>query len=421
LSVGTRGYSKFLAEIRRALASGDVTSFDLLLDGRAAAQCFALVREHSIRRLGAFFTPSNVARQLVQQLSVDTWTQACFFDPACGAADLLIPIAARLPIRPAASATLRLWNERLFGVDVSAEFISAARLRLVLLAAKRGARLDDTTDHLADLLTNLRVGNGLSASEQYQRSSHIVMNPPFGRVLSDAYPWRHGSITAAALFVERAVRLSTPGAVIVALLPEVLRTGTSYANWRDHVTAFASRSRPHSIGLFSEQADVDVFIQRFTRRSDTTAIGTRRRSKPTRGTVADRFLVSVGAVVPHRDRTSGPEFAYLHVGNTKAWSEIQRIPETRRFGRRTFRPPFVVVRRTSRPGDNCRAVATLVLGNRRVAVENHLLVLSPKRGGAKLCRALMKLLRSRQTTEFLDRTMRCRHLTTASVSSLLWT
>lgn len=419
-SVGTRRYSKFLDELRRALSDGNTTTFNPLLDGRAAVRCFALVREKSVRRLGAFFTPSKVARKIVGQLSVESWTEGVFFDPACGAADLLLPIAERLPVKSTASATLRLWNERLFGRDISVEFISAARLRLVLLAAKRGARLDDTADGLADLLTNLSVGDGLAATEQYQRSSHIVMNPPFGRVSAGVHPWREGTITAAALFVERAVRLSTPGSDIVALLPEVLRTGTSYANWRDHVGAFASRSRPHSIGLFSEEADVDVFIQRFTRRPDRSTVGTRHRSKPVKQTVGDKFVVSVGAVVPHRDKKSGPEFAYLHAGNTAAWSEIQRIAEKRKFDRRTFTPPFVVVRRTSRPGDNHRAVATLVLGSRQVAVENHLLVLSPKRGGAALCRALVKLLRSRKTTEFLNETMRCRHLTTASVSSLPW-
>jgi hypothetical protein len=420
LSVGTRRYSNFIDELRRALAEGDAATFNPLLDGRAAAQCFALVPETSVRRLGAFFTPSKVARKIVGQLSVDEWTQAVFFDPACGAADLLLPIAAKLPVQPTASATLRLWNERLLGCDISAEFISAARLRLVLLAVKRGAQLDDTADSLANLLTNLFVGDGLSLTAEYQRSSHIVMNPPFGRISTGAHPWREGTITAAALFVERAVRLSTPGSEIVALLPEVLRTGTSYANWRNHVGALASRFRPQSIGLFSEEADVDVFIQRFARLPDGSTAAPRRRSKPVKQTVGDKFVVSVGAVVPHRDKASGPEFAYLHAGNTEAWSEIRRVSERRQFARRTFMPPFVVVRRTSRPGDHHRAVATLVLGSRQVAVENHLLVLSPKRGGAALCRALVKLLRSHETTEFLNGTIRCRHLTTASVSSLPW-
>jgi hypothetical protein len=110
----------------------------------------------------------------------------------------------------------------------------------------------------------------------------------------------------------------------------------------------------------------------------------------------------------------------LHTANAQPWAEIRTITETRRFTGRTFFPPLVLIRRTSRPGDNYRAVATLVLGKRRVAVENHLLVATPKRGGAAICRALIRLLRSKRTTTLLDRWMRCRHLTTASASSLPW-
>lgn len=418
--VGTRPYSKFLDELRRALSNGVHADFKPLLDGRAATRCLALVSEASVRRLGAFFTPSYVARKVVRQLSVKAWANAVVFDPACGAADLLLPVAARLPVRVTASATLRLWNEHLSGCDVSSEFISAARLRLVLLAAKRGARLDGTPDALAALLSNLCVADGLSTAYGYEHSTHIIMNPPYGRVPRTVQPWREGTITAAALFVERAARLAAPGTQIVALLPEVLRTGSSYANWREHVGQFVLRSRPQSIGLFSEHADVDVFIQRFTRRRMAVALPSPRRQKSSNRTVGHKFAVWVGAVVPHRHKNSGPELRYLHAGNTSAWSEIKRIAETRKFRGRTFKPPFVVVRRTSRPGDSHRATATLVLGKRMVAVENHLLVIVPRRGGAALCRALVRLLRSPQTTEYLNRTMRCRHLTTASVSCLPW-
>jgi hypothetical protein len=421
ISVGTRRYKAFVNEIRAALVDGKPDDFDPLLDGRAGARCLDLLHPSSIQRLGAFFTPSIVAVQLVSAFSDRAWFRAKVFDPACGAADLLLPIAATLPIRRTVSSTLRLWNDRISGCDLSPQFIEAARLRLLLLAVKRGASLDGDPNRLAGLLTNLWVSDGLAVADTYGHSSHILMNPPFGRVSSGRQSWREGTITAAALFVERAARLSAPGTQIVALLPEVLRTGSSYANWRDHVGRFATRSRPQSIGLFSDHADVDVYIQRFTRRRTPFAAPSSRCRKPKDRTVGDKFAVWVGAVVPHRHKKSGPELAYLHAGNTRAWSEVQRIAETRHFLGRTFMPPFVVVRRTSRPGDSHRTVATLVLGKRKVAVENHLLVLVPTRGGAAVCRALVKLLRSPNTTDFLNRTMRCRHLTTASVSCLPWT
>ncbi|HEY6349556.1 MAG TPA: hypothetical protein VI636_09120 [Candidatus Angelobacter sp.] len=347
------------------------------------------------------------------------WDDAFFFDPACGAADLLIPIANKLSLKPALSETLQLWNEHIWGCDISPEFIEAARLRLVLLAVTRGRKLDDTVTNLTALLSNLFVADGLSVSDQYIKSSHIAMNPPFGIVTSEDRPWREGTVSAAALFTERAVSLASPQAQIVALLPEVLRTGTSYTRWRSHISQHVTCSKPRSIGLFSSYADVDVFIQHFQKRE--IAVSPKLHRKNSRhSTVGDHFIVNVGTVVPHRHPKSGAKFAYLHSKNASPWDEIRRIDEIRKFQGRTFAPPFVVVRRTSRPGEGHRAIATLVLGKRRVAVENHLIVLLPRRGSIPICRRLMSMLQSSETDVALDRTMRCRHLTTGSVSSLPW-
>lgn len=415
---GTRPYVKFIGELNFALGSPTAQSVAHLLDGRAAARCLELVRAQSVRRLGAFFTPSNISQRLVNQLPIVKWEDAIFFDPSCGAADLLLPIAKKLPLKSGASATLRFWNEHIWGCDISPEFVEAARLRLVLLALSRGCEADDSPANLTALLSSLFVADGLSVANQYTQSTHIVMNPPFGIVTIETRPWRKGTVSAAALFVERAVMLGRAGLNIVALLPEVLRTGTSYVQWRRHISQFVAGSRPQSIGLFSSYADVDVFIQRFEKRkiSSPKAPGQRKAQS----TIGDRFIVNVGTVVPHRHPKSGPKFAYLHSKNASPWREIHRIAENRRFRGRTFSPPFIVLRRTSRPGDVQRAVASLVLGKRRVAVENHLIVLRPRRGGIPICRKLISILQSPKTDAALDRNMRCRHLTSESVSSLLW-
>ncbi|MGD9921282.1 MAG: N-6 DNA methylase [Pseudorhodoplanes sp.] len=415
---GTRRYSKFIVELREALSSSSSVDIAPLLDGKAGTRCLDLVGQPSIRRLGAFFTPTQVATRLVNEFPTPDWSTAVVLDPACGAADLLLAIARKLPVKRTASSTLRTWNGHLLGCDVSPEFIEAARLRLVLLAVERGASMDDSPTNLAALLTNLRVANGLLASDEYGNCSHVLMNPPYGRVESEQLLWREGLVTAAALFVERAARLCRSGTEIVALLPEVLRTGSSYQHWRRHVEQFALSAGTHSIGRFSDQADVDVFIQRFTKRERPALLDLPQT--PAIRSVGDKFTVSVGSVVPHRDAQKGPTFAFLHAGNAPAWSEVSRIRERRRFEGRVFKAPFVVVRRTSRPGDTHRAVATLVLGNRRVAVENHLLVLEPKRGGAAICRELVRILKTSTTDNVLNNTMRCRHLTTASVSSVPW-
>ncbi len=418
-SFETGPYAKFVTELRSAISSPQCKNVDSLLDGLAGQRCLALLGSESIHRLGAFFTPSHTAEKIISRFSVKVWSEETAFDPACGAGDLLLPVARRLPVKPVVSSTLQCWNQHLSGCDLSSEFVEAAQLRLVLLAIQRGAIVDGSISRLTSLLSNLKIADGLAVSEPYSASTCIMMNPPYGRVPSGKQLWRDGSVTAAALFLERAARLSRSGAQIVALLPEVLRTGSSYKRWREVVKALLSQAKPHSIGVFSNDADVDVFVQHFVKR-DTPLNHASIPPKTRSTTLGDLFLIAVGAVVPHRHPLAGPKFSFLRAQKAVPWGELRRINESRKFTGRTFTPPFAVVRRTSRPGDHHRAIATIVLGKRPVAVDNHLIVLTPRDGTIEACRALVEILRSRKTDIFLDRTMRCRHLTTGSVASLPW-
>src|SRR5580704_13381269 len=75
----TRKYDAFLNELRLALLSGGVEELAPLLDGRAGSRCLDLVRPASVRRLGAFFTPSGAALKLVDQLSIRRWADTLIF------------------------------------------------------------------------------------------------------------------------------------------------------------------------------------------------------------------------------------------------------------------------------------------------------------------------------------------------------
>lgn len=417
----TAPYGAFVQELREAIGRSDLASLGPFLDGRAGSRCLELLPQQAVKELGAHFTPSRLARRMVDHLSVTSWTRVTVFDPSCGAGDLLLAVAAHLEIRDTVSSTMRHWNNALLGCDISSEFVAAARLRLVALAVARGAELDSQPDTLAALLGNVSVADGLIETERYRNSTHVIMNPPFGKVSVANTGWRNGLATAAALFVDRAARLTTPGTTIVALLPDVLRSGTSYAPWRGHIHRMLKGARPRAIGVFSPKADIDVFIQRYTRRHTLGISPTRKpRSEPSLATIGGSFAVRVGTVVPHRHAEAGPRIPFLHTENAKPWAEILHVSERRRFSGRLFSPPFIAVRRTSRPGDSRRVVATLVRGTGPVAVENHLLVLSPLRGGLSLCRQAMRFLGSASVSNQLDRSMRCRHLTTSSVAELSW-
>ena len=125
-------------------------------------------------------------------------------------------------------------------------------------------------------------------------------------------------------------------------------------------------------------------------------------------------------MVPHRHAEAGPLVAYVHARSLPPWTECTKIAENRKFTGRLFQPPFVTVRRTSRPGDKKRAVASLVLSDEPVAVENHLLVLLPRDGTASTCKQLLARLRSAKTDDWINRRLRCRHLTTAVLTDMPW-
>lgn len=134
----------------------------------------------------------------------------------------------------------------------------------------------------------------------------------------------------------------------------------------------------------------------------------------------DVFDVKVGPVVPFRDPKKGKYYLYIEPSNVRAWGEITPKKVFRRFNRTVYDPPFVVVRRTSGPSDKIRAVASIIKGKRALAVENHLLILKPKNGGIKLCRSAKKTLKTQAATNWLNKKIRCRHLTVESIMSMPW-
>ena len=97
---------------------------------------------------------------------------------------------------------------------------------------------------------------------------------------------------------------------------------------------------------------------------------------------------------------------------------MRDFPESRRHEGKVYAPPFVAIRRTSRPGHPYRATATIIAGKIPVAVENHLIVCEPKNGTLRTCRELMRQLKTEAVNEFLNARIRCRHLTVGSVAAI---
>lgn len=394
-----------------------------ILDGQPWTELRRATTLERRRQDGAFFTSGRLARLAINtQFDQGAERDVVGFDPTCGAGDLLLPIARQLNRRETLVQTLDYWGRHLFGIDKAPQFVRLTKVRLALLALHLGA--SPAVKKSFDLwryLPNIKCGDGLKAREEFRRANFLALNPPF--FLTQASldcTWATGRVTAAAQFLEYAVRNARAGSELVAILPEVLRTGSSYHRWRSLIEEHTEQALVRHLGLFDNRADVHVFVLSATKSTKPRRreINWWRRKKDWPTIVNDLFEVHVGSVVPHRHRQVGPERPYIHARSADPWKRVDEIKETRKFQGTTFRGPLVIIRRTSRPEDKHRAVATFIALRDEIAIENHLIVCKPKNGRVADCMSLLRQLRLPLTNTFLNERIRCRHLTISAVREI---
>lgn len=392
------------------------------LNGQAASELRRLVPSEERRKSGAFFTGSEIRTRVRQAVSEHGF--APYFDAACGAGDLLLAAAETLRTGDDSLATLTSWSDQLLGRDISPSFVSASRARLVLAAV---ARHEAGQVRLGrPFFRGVSVGDGTASTVLGARRGTLLLNPPFGKQQAPpSCQWGSGGVSRAALYLEHAVRRLSPGSKVIAILPDVLRSGSSLGRYRADLESLIDVIEIVELGQFDPWTDIDVFLL-VGRRRPTPArrvtVDPRRSaswtSPPTSAgpTLGEFFEVRVGPVVHTRDAMTGPWCPFL-VAHELPRSGVVTLPASnRRFAGRTFQPPFVVVRRTDRPSKaGPRAVAVTVTGGKPVAVENHLLVLRPLDGRIETCQQAAEWLASDAIRTYLDLRIRCRHLTTAAV------
>jgi hypothetical protein len=390
----------------------------LALDGQPSRVLRSSISIDHLRSGGIFLTGSALSKRLIDQADEALGARSHFLDPTCGAGDLLIACSNKLPVFPSLRQTLTHWNSCLSGMDTVPQLVRAARVRLALSAVRRGAVIDITASDLAQLLTNIQLK---SAEEPWTAGSGtlVVLNPPYTLTTApNTCEWAQGRITQAALFVEMVVAASEPGTRIAMILPDVLRTGPRYRAWRRFVTRSASIVDIQIVGLFDAVTDVDVFsaIMSVQECSEPNERWT-KPPNPRHTRVSDLFDVHVGTVVPYRHPNRGPWTHYVHPRAVPQWATVRTIEQMIR-SKSTFEPPFVAIRRTSRPGDRFRCVGTIISGQYTVSVENHLLVAVPKDGTLRSCKMLLHELQKDETNAWFNSVSRCRHLTVGAVKEL---
>jgi hypothetical protein len=383
-----------------------------------------LIPIQELRDAGSFFTGDSMADGAVQYFGDSISTKSFIFDPACGAGNLLIACSKKLPVRKSSlKKTLALWGQCLAGFDLFDEFVETTKLRLILEAVSRGARPDiSDINEAKEMFPYIREGDAFDHEDVFKGATHIIINPPYYKMTaSSECEWADGKINAAAKFIELVSMCSGPGTLVSAILPDVLRSGARYEKWRVLISSRLSCSIL-SAGKFDSKTDVDVFL--LNGKIETCSDEPDWLGVPhSNGLLGDDFEVSIGPVVPYRDKQNGDPSPYIHPKNLPLWEDVkvQDVDETWSYAGTLKMPPFIAIRRTSSPSDKYRAGGTLVKGTQAVAVENHIIVVRPKSGKVGDCRNLLAVLKSQETNGFLNQRIRCRHLTVSAVREIPWT
>lgn len=372
-----------------------------------------------MKEAGSFFTGQHLATALISKISKNISNNSLIIDPTCGAGNLLIECARYLTVENTLSETLKAWGKVLYGYDLHQSFIDAAKLRLIFKALSQGAVKNCSLEEALSYLPNIFVSDVMSLEKKhFEDATHIIMNPPFSNWLSPRTRfWKAGKVNAAGVVFEKVLNLIQEDCHVCAILPDVLRSGSRYENWRNF-TESNFEGDCEVYGRFNKKTDVDVFILSGFKK-EVTHFDLAWSERPNlNNIVSDFFDVCIGPLVAYRDPQLGNEYPYIHSRIAPAWGVMVDFSETRKFSGKVFSPPLVVIRRTSSPSDKYRAVATLVLGEKKVAVENHMIVLAPKDGLILTCEKLMQNLKTDLVNDFLNKRIRLRHLTVGVIKEL---
>lgn len=406
------------ATLRKLLLSKDKEQLQNLVDlDNIDLVLRELLTIEEMREAGSFFTGQKLATKAVNLLPAIT-SSSVVLDPTCGAGNLLIEASRKLGVETTLSSTLNVWGQVLWGFDIHLHFVEATKLRVVIEALNRGVEQDCDLDEAFELLPNIQVRDAFTIkSEELSGVTHILMNPPFTIMPSPKQNyWKEGKVNAAGIVFDKYLRQLPKGCKVSAILPDVLRSGSRYNEFRE----FVSDSIQPDIdiwGRFNSKTDVDVFLlSGIIGENDQVAVW--HSAEDSESTISDHFEVRTGPLVAYRDPEEGPEYPYFYPKICPQWEIVREATETRCFSGKALTPPFVVIKRTSSPSDKNRASATLINLREPVAIENHMIVVTPKDGRVHTCKKLMKVLQSQRTNDFLNERIRLRHLTVGVIKDI---
>jgi hypothetical protein len=417
------GLQQLFSQLKPTADVARTAAFTAALDGQPSLELRRLYTLHDLRQTGTYFTGSELTTRILSTVATEIPLFERIVDPSCGAGDLLVGAARHLPLKSSLLPTLKLWGQYLIGFDINSSFVATTRVRLALLAMQRlntGSN-PGALSELETLFPNIRVQSGLDDWKIPGGKYLILSNPPFSHTQSpQSYGWAKGRVSQAAVFVMKCLEQATKGTRLIAILPDVLRTGSRYERWREKIEKSSNITSVKILGRFDKQTDIDVFVLDTKISATTGQVNRWSRPKQATHTVGDLFEIRVGPVVTFRLTGKGSWYPFVHSSELPIGEKVSIFGTNIRFEGKTYKTPFVAVRRTSKAEYKTRCLATVVTGQAPLAVDDHLLIAIPKDGRVSTCKELLLVLDDARTTEWMNARIRCRHITVSALRDIPW-
>ncbi len=244
---------------------------------------YALLRGASYRKsLAMFFTPPSLTERLLTDLETQgvRFDENTFFDPACGGAAFLAPIAMRMRDSLKAQGVsprriLKHVEARLFGIDIDATLCALSRqfLKMALCEEIRDAK----TEPEFHVLT----GNSLSELEAlFGTIDVLVCNPPYRKTTMEEvekYRYSFGEVIEGqpnmyGLFIALSIKMLKQNGVCALVTPTSFLSGQYFSRLRCFLM---QQSQILRIGMVDDRSGVFIDVLQ-----ETALTLLRRTTKP---------------------------------------------------------------------------------------------------------------------------------------------
>jgi hypothetical protein len=218
-----------------------------------------------------YFTPPSLTKRLLDDLEQvgASFSSHTFFDPACGGAAFLAPIAQRMRVAlkkqgKTPAKIIRHVEEKLFGVDLDSTLcrMSSQFLRIVL-ADEIAATGTIPVFHVA-------VANSLADTNNLHGTFDVIVcNPPYRKMPAEEvakHRSEYGHVIDSqpnlyGLFLALGLKLLLPEGIAGFVTPTSFMSGRYFSKLRTHLIENADIA---SIGIVSDRAGVFIDVEQET-------------------------------------------------------------------------------------------------------------------------------------------------------------